>query len=45
LRMALRKWVRGGNALLRIPRPKSVLLVPVALPFGFDQVKRILSAT
>src|ERR1035437_3499982 len=34
-----------GNFLARIEGAESLLLLPSLLPLGFDQVKRILSAT
>jgi hypothetical protein len=33
-----------GNFVAGIERAESLLLLPSLLPFGFDQVKRILSA-
>jgi hypothetical protein len=43
--VALRKAVVGGHRLARIPRAKRLVLVPLVLPLGLNQVKRILPAS
>lgn len=43
--MAHTKWMPLRHGVVRIERAESLLLFPSLLPFGFDQVKRILSAT
>ena len=43
--VALGERMAGGHGFAGVPGAKSLLLVPVALPLGFDQMKRILSAS
>src|ERR1035437_9646461 len=45
LRVALRKAMIGGHRFARIPCPKCLVLIPMVLPLGFNQVKRILPAS
>ena len=45
LAVALGEGMACGRHFARVPGAKSLLLVPLALPFGFDQVERILSAS
>ena len=45
LLMSSRKRMLCRNTLTGIPGAKSLLLIPVSLPLGFDQVKWILTAS
>ena len=42
--MALAKWMSRGDAFTGRPGPESGLDVPLLLPFGLDQMKRVLPA-
>ena len=44
LAMPLSKWMAAWHHFIRIPCAKSLLALPMTLPFGLDQMKRILSA-
>src|SRR4029077_3531596 len=44
LAMTLSEGVAAGHRFIRIPGAKSLFALPMALPFGLDQMKRILSA-
>src|SRR6267142_6517009 len=44
LAVALSKWMTDWHHFIRVPGAKSLLALPMALPFGLDQMKRILSA-
>ena len=39
------EWMLGIDFLAGIPGAKCLLRLPMLLPFGFDQMKRILSAS
>ena len=43
--VSLSERMTFGNHFAGVPGAKSLLVVPVLLPFGFDQVKRILPAS
>src|SRR5271166_3103027 len=43
--VATREGMIGRNGFPRIPRAKSLLRLPMALPLGFDQMIRILPAS
>src|ERR1035441_9797591 len=43
--VAFCKAMVGGHSLAGIPRAKRLLLVPLVLPLGLDQMKRILPAS
>src|SRR6476659_10059537 len=42
--MALGEGVRRGDGFAGIPGAKSLLAIPLGLPFGLDEMKRILPA-
>src|SRR6266850_5891147 len=44
LAVALSKRMVGWDRFIRVPGAKSLLALPMTLPFGLDQMKRILSA-
>ena len=43
--MSLSEGVAWRDDLAGVPSAKSLLLFPMALPFGFNQVERVLSAS
>ena len=43
--MALSKGMAGRHAFPRVPRAEGRALIPLALPFGLNQMKRILPSS
>src|SRR5579883_1989237 len=43
--MTLGEWVGRRDFLTRVPRPERLLAIPMRLPFGLNQMKRILTAS
>src|SRR2546423_7004579 len=43
--MSSRKWMGCRDRLAGVPGPESLVLIPMLLPFRFDDMKRILPAS